>query len=78
LPKDLKEIEEFINSINGLIEWYSAMDEVFLDKIHQQQEKKKIELFDQIKNKIKSYMKLVNLDGQMYDSLIIMNTAVAD
>lgn len=37
LPNDLLEIENFINGTNGLMEWYSAMNEVFLDKIHEQQ-----------------------------------------
>lgn len=38
LPNDLKEIEEFIDSNNPLIEWYSAIDELFLNKLEDQQE----------------------------------------
>lgn len=36
LPNDLKEIEEFIDSNNPLIEWYSAIDELFLNKLEDQ------------------------------------------
>ena len=57
LPNDLMDVEEFINGTTGLMEWYSAMNEVFLDKIHEQQEKKKVKFFDHIKNNIKNKIK---------------------
>ena len=35
LPQDLKDIEQFIHSTSALMEWYCALETLFIDKIEE-------------------------------------------